>query len=418
MKVNSTRVFLWRSVLFIILLLYSLIVFAQPDYDFRNGTIIAGTANEVGAVYQFNNVKTGVDAQVTIVALTGGLYLSDIDGGGGFVEALQPVINIPGHSSGYAELRIDFFEAGTTTPFLQEEVPATPIDIDGYYYGDGYLYEYDMITLGTGYVNFDGSSPELHVGFAPGWITGTNTSGITYDGIDTAAKTVMFTTVNSHLSSMIIRVGAENQSSNTMQRLRSVYFKKFWYPNTILPVSGVLSFSGTMNAGDAQLKWTIADHDIKTVFLQKGDNANSFQPIVDWAMNNQTGGKIDFTYIDKNQIIGDVFYRLKIISAEGKIQYSNILHFNNTKQSPAALTVYPSIFSSFVTAQIKSIRAQPASFEVFNYAGSLVFRETLRLEAGENNIRINGLDKVSPGQYISVVRTAEGTCSSKIHKSN
>ena len=41
------------------LILLPIISFAQPDYDFRNGILISGTNLQVGALYRFNNVKSG-----------------------------------------------------------------------------------------------------------------------------------------------------------------------------------------------------------------------------------------------------------------------------------------------------------------------------------------------------------------------
>ena len=66
---------------------------SQPDYSFTSRTHESGTDLQIGAVYLYQNVKSGTDARVTIINMTGGISLTDIDGSGGFTEALQPVIS-------------------------------------------------------------------------------------------------------------------------------------------------------------------------------------------------------------------------------------------------------------------------------------------------------------------------------------
>lgn len=415
MKTDSTRVFLWRFIVFILLLLYSLIVFAQPDYDFQNKSLVSGTDRQVGAKYRFNNVKTGVDAFVTILNLTGGVTLNDVDGGGGFKEALQPVIDVPANSKGYAEFRIDFLTAGTNNPMVQWEVPMTPIDVDGQNYGNGTIYEFDQIQIGSGYVGFDASGSELKLTYSPGMITGTNIAGIDYGGIDTSARRVMFTVVNGHVSSLFFRVGADNKSGATRQRLRSVYFKNFYFNNFVLPVSNLLSFNGVSNDNGVRLSWNLLpDNTISSIILEKAYTADSFQPLTEFGIEGK--GQNEFNYTDNSNPGGAAFYRLKMITTDNQVKYSSTLYFRGTKKTGNAFNVYPSVVNSCLTAQVNSSRSQAASFEVFSYSGNKVFTQSLSLQQGENNVRISDLDRLPSGPYISVLRTAEGTYSYKITK--
>jgi hypothetical protein len=194
----------------------------------------------VGAQYRFSNVSTGTDALVTITAITGGLTLNTLDAtSSGFAEALQPTITIPAHSSGYVEFTIVFVTAGTTTPVTQTEIPITPIDVDG---ETNIVYEFDQINIpGSGYVDYDLTGNAVKISYPSAtWVQGINTSGITYNGIDTAAKSVMFSVVNANVNTIIVRTGANNVSGQSQQRLRSLYFQKFHYPNSFLSYNPVL----------------------------------------------------------------------------------------------------------------------------------------------------------------------------------
>ncbi|WP_207513932.1 hypothetical protein [Longitalea luteola] len=235
MKTNGTHIIMLTVFLQLLFLFFSISVNAQARYRFRNASKISGTDRQVGAQYRFPTVQTGTDALVTITAITGGLILNALDGSSsGFDEAFQPIITLPARSRGYAEFNIQFVTAGTTIPMVQTEVPITPIDIDGI---AGDIYEFDEIFLsGSSYVDYNMTGSAIALTFpAANRVVGTNIGGVTYNGVDTIAKDCMFSVVNAGVSSIVVRVGADNKDNSTSdQRLRSIYFKKFTYPNSVL----------------------------------------------------------------------------------------------------------------------------------------------------------------------------------------
>lgn len=420
MKTNFTHVLIIRIILFILICLYSILVFGQPDYDFQGAIHKSGTPLQVNAKYRFNNVRPGIHANVTITAITGGITLSTIDNtGSGFKEAFQPTIHVPGHSNGYAEFKIDFVTTvlSVDLPAIQLEVPATPIDVDGNTIAGGKVYEYDMIKMGTGYTDFNGTSNELNITYSPGWVTGTNVAGVDYANIDTVAKQVMFTVVNSTITSLIVRVGANNTGNGTQQRLRSIYFKKFEYPNSILAGSNLLKFNGVSTDQKTNLQWSLAtSNNISTVVLEKGYTSDAFQDHAAFLLNFDGENPTNFKYADTKDNGRSVYYRLKITEVNGKIEYSNILHFTGKKEGNYSFSVYPSQVSSTITVKMRSDSKQQGSFEVFDYSGRVVFHQSIGLQQGENNIRISDLEKLPPGNYITSIRTTEKLYSQKINK--
>ena len=237
MKTNGTQTIAIVVFLVLLLLFLEITANAQPKYDFRNATKISGTDRQAGALYRFPNVRTGTDALVTITTITGGLTLDNLDGtSSGFAEAFQPVITAPANSKGYVEFSIVFVTAGTSTPVMQTEVPITPIDVDGQV---NKVYEFDDIYRYTGsYVDYNMLGGELQVSYpTASLVEGMNIAGVDYGGVDTTAKQVMFTVVNASISTLVVRTGADNKSNSSQQRLRSLYFQKFIYPNSILALA-------------------------------------------------------------------------------------------------------------------------------------------------------------------------------------
>jgi len=215
-------------------------VLAQPDYQFSGGTLTSGTALTVGAVYKFTNVKTGVDATLTISAMSPGIGLTELDGTSGYPATIQPTITANAWTSGYVELTIVFKTAGTNTNMSQPQIAVTAFDVDGVINNDGAghdLHEFDQINLGGGYANFNTVASELSISQSGNWFTGTNVSGIDYPGRDTSAQQVMFSVINTNVTTAVIRVGINNQTAVAASRLRAIYFKKFTYMNSLLAIN-------------------------------------------------------------------------------------------------------------------------------------------------------------------------------------
>ena len=403
-----------KSVFFYYLLpffLFSHFCFAQPDYDFRNPVLVSGTDKLTGAKYRFSNVKTGTDALVTITNRTNGVTISLVDGASGFAEAFQPSITIPAHKSGYIEFTIDFVITGTSILLPQLEVPATPIDVDGQ---AGTVYEYDLVQLINGYTDFNTIGNELTITFPAGWSQGTNAGGIDYSGIDTGARQVMYTVVNGNISSLIIRVGANNLSGSSQTRLRSIYFKKFIYPSSILPAPVLTLFNGSSLDKQVDLKWTLAaDNSIQSVIIERAFDPAHFEAIgqVSVIVHDQVK---QYTFIDNNIQRDKIYYRLKLITANGQTQFSKMLAFHLEEAGKVAFSVYPSVITNSANATITAARNQQASLEIVDCNGSTVNRQRINLQQGYNNLTIDGLTGLQRGTYVVLAKLSDMTYSRKV----
>lgn len=240
MKTISTLQKYLTRMMVIALIFISKESFSQPDYSFAGATLLSGTNLQVGAVYKFTNVRPGIDARLTISAKSPGIGLTELDGASGYPATLQPTITATPWTSGYVEFSITFYTGGTTSTMVQPLLPVTCIDVDGVKNADGAghdLHEFDQINMGGGYTDFNTVGGELSITQVGNWFTGTNISGVDYPGRDTSAQQVMFSVINANVTSLIIRVGVNNQTATSASRLRSVYFKKFTYQNSILALN-------------------------------------------------------------------------------------------------------------------------------------------------------------------------------------
>jgi len=414
MKTNGTRFILIVVFLQLLVLICSIGASAQPDYDFSNGSLVSGTDKLVNARYRFTNVRPGFDAIITITSITGGISLNQIDGSSGFREAFQPVIDLPAHSNGYVEFRIDFVTAGTFTLRVMNEVPATCIDVDGRMRGGSPINEFDMIRRTPGvYVDYNLLGGELTVTYTANWIIGTNISTIDYPGVDTLAKQAMFSTVQANISSMTIRVGGNNQSNGVEQRLRSVYFKKFSFPNSFLAKSALLSFRGIEKTRKVELQWELQNENkLSAVIIEKSKTSSSFKQIGEAGVGNNT----IFNFTDNETLEGNALYRLKLIGLNGKIEYSNILAFRSNENFASGFKIYPSVIQSSATLNVKSAKTGTAVFELIDYTGRVVHRQNLTVQEGHTNIQLNSMGNIIGGNYLAVLKINNNIYTQKINK--
>lgn len=418
MKTNGTRILIIALFLYLFLVIVSFSSYAQPDYTFKNKSLISGSDRQIGATYRFTNVKPGVDGIVTITDLTGGLTLEDVDGGSGFDEALQPVIRIPALSTGYAEFTIDFVKSGTFSPMTMLEVPLTCIDVDGRLYSGLPVSEFDEVKKTTGmFVDFNLLGGELNISFTKDWVLGKNIGIIDYPGVDTMAKQAMFSTISSNVEQMVVRTGAINLTTSSQQRLRSIYFKRFSYANSYLSKPALLSFRGIEKNKQVDLQWELqTDHNINTVTIEKSKNGSSFSGIADVWVNNDSKNNGSFRYTDHEAVEGNTLYRLKMVSANGTVQYSNILAFRSNGQSNTTFKVYPSAIESSATVNVRAEKAGSGVFELVDYAGRIIHRQNVSVQQGSNNIQLNSISNVIGGNYVAVLKIDNNTYTQKILK--
>jgi hypothetical protein len=397
----------------LMLLFFCTKAFALPEYVFKNPVHISGTDLAVGAKYRFSNVKTGVDAIVTIMAFNN-VTLNQLDGTGtGFDEAFQPFIYCPKRKKGYVEFKFDFVAHGTNTPVVLTEIPLTAIDIDGEI-PDEKVYESDEFQkTGSYYVNYSTVGSSLNIFQNANWYTAINNNAITYDGIDTVQTDVMFSMVYGGVSSFLYRTGADNKSSANTERLRSVYFKKFSYPNGILASNPLMNFSGNAINNRVNLQYLLNEPSIiKTVEIERAASDMNFKPL------QQITIKAEETnyQVHDAQMHGTSYYRLKIVQISGAVIYSNVLRFENSNSSKEAFKVYPSVVNDHATVMLQAVNNDIAIVQLFDYSGRVVYTKQIVVQKGTNTFTIDGLGNISSGNYIATVKSGNQLMQQKIMK--
>lgn len=418
MKTNATRIVLIRIILLIIVSLYFITVFGQPQYNFQNATLIAGTDKAVGAVYRFPNVKAGTDALVTIESISAGMSVRNIDRtADGFQEAFQPEYRISGLTTGGTiQFDITFVTAGTSTPANQNSVAASGLDIDGDSDGLNILTEMNQIDMGGGTYGFNTTTSHLIISQVGTAYRATNITGILFGAlVDTTSKEVMFTVASSNVTSMKYRIGGTNLMAGTSTRYASLYYKAFTYSTVYLSLSRILGFQGNVSGKRVSLNWSIENGgEWDECILERSSTGGKYESIAIF-LNGDDAVK-NYVYTDNLAADGKYYYRLKLTNAKGEVKYSNILAFNigDAATTDTKLVVYPSIVRDQFAVKFRSVSNEPAaSLQIVDYAGRTVYNKQVKLAAGDNIVSVVDL-RLARGNYVVVVRSAYNTMSQKI----
>lgn len=116
------------------------------------------------------------------------------------------------------------------------------------------------------------------------------------------------------------------------------------------PVEGsnLIGFTGFAAEEKTELRFSLAtNNNVSTVILEKGHAKDAFKACAEFWVNFDGNKETNFRFADKKNNNGVVYYRLKIVEANGSVQYSNTLHFKGRKKSngPVALNASHNVSS-------------------------------------------------------------------------
>src|SRR6202008_1518887 len=120
---------------------------------------------------------------------------------------------------------------------------------------------------------------------------------------------------------------------------------------------------------------------------------SSFEPVITFWVNIDGNSQKEFSYSDDKNSKSVVYYRLKMVSKNGKVEYSNILRFSSEKKEESQLAVYPTLVQSAAIVNYTSKEKQTAVIRVTDMSGHTVKQQNVLLQEGTNSIQVSGFDQ-------------------------
>ncbi len=163
----------------------------------------------------------------------------------------------------------------------------------------------------------------------------------------------------------------------------------------------LLSFNAKMITSDnVELKWNSSGEDNFSGYeIQRSADNNDWN-VLDFVMakGNGLSDAVSYLYNDLRPVTGTSFYRLKLISNDGKFKYSEIRTVTIQK-GIRQITLLPNPASDKVTLLINTSFDAAASIAVTDISGRVLHRQTALLRKGINNTDLPVIHKLSSGMY-------------------
>ncbi len=163
----------------------------------------------------------------------------------------------------------------------------------------------------------------------------------------------------------------------------------------------LLSFNAKIITNDnVELKWNSSGEENFSGYEVQRSADNNDWNVWDFvlAKGNGLSEAVSYLYNDLRPIPGTSFYRLKLISNDGKFKYSEIRTVTIQK-GIRQITILPNPASDKVSLLINTSFDATASIAVTDISGRVLHRQTALLRKGINNTDLPVINKLSSGMY-------------------
>lgn len=182
-------------------------------------------------------------------------------------------------------------------------------------------------------------------------------------------------------------------------------------PTAILPVE-LTTFTGYNNGSINVLNWTTASelNSLKFV-VEKSIDAVHFDYLGERPAAGNSSIPRNYTLNDLHPVIGNNYYRLKMIDRDGQFKYSEIITIKVTEiaaPSDGIVAIYPNPTNDKVNVVYQSGAAQRVNLDVFNTVGQNMYNNTYEFNTGLNTIVIDAVQYAKGMYIINLQNTTSG----------
>ena len=187
---------------------------------------------------------------------------------------------------------------------------------------------------------------------------------------------------------------------------------------TPTPVT-LFGFRGEKQSGINKLYWnTSSEVNNKGFELQRsadGVNFSSLGFIATKAINGNSNSNLSYSYDDVKPLLGNGYYRLKQIDADGKSSYSTIVLLKGDKQNNITITgIYPNPVRDKLNIIITTPTKEEVTMVVSDMSGKVLLQQRGIISTGDNAMQIN-TQTLATGTYVLKLRCANG-CEAAVQK--
>jgi hypothetical protein len=168
----------------------------------------------------------------------------------------------------------------------------------------------------------------------------------------------------------------------------------------------LLSFNAQLsNSSQVLLDWSTSGEENFFGFeVQRSSDNNEWETLqTQLATGNGEQGVNYYHSTDLNPLKGKSFYRLKLVSGDGKFRYSQVRMITLNK-GLSGITIAPVPAAAYASLIVHSITEGDLSVQVTDVNGRLIYQRTYFIPKGTNNIDLPFVQNAADGIYFITTR--------------
>lgn len=172
-----------------------------------------------------------------------------------------------------------------------------------------------------------------------------------------------------------------------------------------LPIA-LIYFNGKKQGSGHLLNWKVNCNSLPgvSIFLERSVDSRNFTGVYSISTDS-SGCQQPFNYLDANPLKGKNYYRLKMITADGKITYSSLLVLINAEKGFDIISLEPNpVINDKLILNISSTKATPIDVFIYDIQGRLIKKQTINGIVGYNSFNIN-TGSISSGTFFITAST-------------
>lgn len=177
-----------------------------------------------------------------------------------------------------------------------------------------------------------------------------------------------------------------------------------WMPLYVLPL-GITDLTSRLSNNQVVLTWEYAEQDVVYFEIEAAGKADGTYRSVGKVYPEGSTSSL-FSFTDKEPLVADQrFYRIRIVSPDGKYSYSRTLMVSDSSSIGFSLAVMPNPFSDRVDISFYSDKRQTVQFSIVDVQGRIIMQKQLQCTPGRYSYLMDGLQGLSRGVYFLTART-------------
>ena len=164
------------------------------------------------------------------------------------------------------------------------------------------------------------------------------------------------------------------------------------------------SFIATSQENRVELEWaTEWEKDFDFFTIERAASNVEFKELGTVKGKGSTSTEMSYNFTDKEPLIGQVFYRLKVTNSDGTMEYNKMISVYYEGQTASLSELYPHVVNQHHLVWEPS-KAPVREVKLLDLSGQMVYSHI-----AQNNIHELPLPKeIKPGSYLLIVLDCQG----------